>query len=98
MRFVVGLLFSVCLLSAACQPSAPAPPADSKLDPIAPKKMLWAWERPEDLRFIDKEKYGVAFLAQTLTIVGDEILVASRRQPLEVEDGTFIMAVSRIET
>ncbi|MBV9442948.1 MAG: hypothetical protein JO217_09650 [Acidobacteriaceae bacterium] len=28
--------------------------------------MLWAWERPDDLRFVDVRKAGVAFLAPTI--------------------------------
>ena len=60
--------------------------------------MLWAWERPEDLRFIDAKTTGVAFLAQTVTLSGNDVLVRARRQPLEVPEGTYVMAVTRIET
>jgi len=31
-----------------------------------PRLILWAWERPEDLRALDPDT-GVAFLAQTIT-------------------------------
>lgn len=39
-------------------------------DPLPgfPKLILWAWERPEDLRFIVPGATGVAFLASTITI------------------------------
>lgn len=60
--------------------------------------MLWAWERPEDLRFIDPETTGVAFLAQTIILKNDEVMRIGRRQPLRVPDGSFLMAVTRIET
>lgn len=63
-----------------------------------PTKILWAWERPEDLRFIDTKQYGVAFLAQTLTLETDNVLPKPRRQPLETAPGTYIIAVTRIET
>ncbi len=63
-----------------------------------PTKVLWAWERPEDLRFIDTKQYGVAFLAQTLTLETDNVLPKPRRQPLETAPGTYIIAVTRIET
>ncbi len=33
-----------------------------------PRVMLWAWERPQDLRFIDPHTTGVAFLAGTVEI------------------------------
>ena len=63
-----------------------------------PTKILWAWERPEDLRFIDTKQYGVAFLAQTITLENDNVLPKPRRQPLETAPGTYIIAVTRIET
>lgn len=63
-----------------------------------PTKILWAWERPEDLRFVDTKQYGVAFLAQTLTLETDNVLPKPRRQPLETAPGTYIIAVTRIET
>jgi hypothetical protein len=63
-----------------------------------PTKILWAWERPEDLRFIDIKQYGVAFLAQTITLETDNVLPKPRRQPLDTPPGTYIIAVTRIET
>ena len=63
-----------------------------------PGVMLWAWERPEDLRFLDSRKVGVAFLASTITLRGDGIAVRPRFQPLQVSPGTALMAVARIET
>ena len=63
-----------------------------------PNKILWAWERPEDLRFVDPKEFGVAFLAQTILLENDVVMPKLRRQPLEVGDGTYIIAVTRIET
>ena len=63
-----------------------------------PAVMLWAWERPEDLSFLDAHKYGVAFLAQTLTLKGDDVAFSPRHQPLQVPPGTKMMAVTRIES
>ncbi len=63
-----------------------------------PPKILWAWERPEDLRFIDPAKFGVAFLAQTLYLQKDEVNFKPRRQPLELAEDTYLIAVTRIET
>ncbi len=63
-----------------------------------PPKILWAWERAEDLRFLDSEKFGVAFLAQTLVLQQDEVAFRPRRQPLEVSPETYLIAVTRIET
>ncbi len=58
--------------------------------------MLWAWERPSDLRAITADT-GVAFLAQTVTIDPDRVTIASRRWPLKVAPGTMLSAVTRIE-
>ena len=63
-----------------------------------PSKMIWAWERPEDLRFLDAKEYGVAFLAQTIFLEKDGVTPKQRRQPLEVSSGTYMIAVTRIET
>lgn len=63
-----------------------------------PGKFLWAWERPEDLRFINPDQYGVAFLAQTITMESDRVTPNQRRQTLEVPPGTYLIAVTRIET
>lgn len=63
-----------------------------------PPVMLWAWERPEDLRFINSSRYGVAVLAQTLVLKGDEVIYKPRRQPLLVPPDAKVVAVTRIES
>jgi len=63
-----------------------------------PKVILWAWERPEDLTFIDPQKTGVAFLAKTIYLRGDKVAVRPRLQPLKLAPGTKLVAVVRIET
>ena len=65
---------------------------------MLPPVMLWAWERQEDLRFLDPQKTGVAFLAKTITLRGDKVVVRPRLQPLKLPDGTKTIAVVRIET
>jgi hypothetical protein len=64
----------------------------------APPTILWAWERPEDLRFLDAKKFGVAYLAETLVLRNDEVVFNPRRQTLKVSPNTFLIAVTRIET
>lgn len=63
-----------------------------------PPVVLWAWERPEDLTFLDPERFGVAFLAQTLVLNGDEVVFRPRRQPLKVSPTTKLIAVTRVES
>ncbi len=73
-----------------------------------PNLFFWAWERPEDLRFLEHKNAGVAFLAKTIYIpapdegprndAGGSIRVRPRLQPLRVAPGTPLIAVVRIET
>ena len=63
-----------------------------------PPVMLWAWERPEDIRFLDTERAGVAVLAGTLILRGEEVDVRLRMQPLFVPADAVAFPVVRIET
>ncbi len=63
-----------------------------------PRMVLWAWERPENLSYIDPANVGVAFLAQTVHLLGDEVEIRPRLQPLQVPKGTILLAVVRIST
>jgi hypothetical protein len=62
-----------------------------------PRSILWAWERPEDLRFLDPGRTGVAFLAKTVTVRKGRLTVRPRLQPLLLKPGTPLIAVVRIE-
>lgn len=42
-----------------------------------PRTVLWAWERPEDLKALDPDRVAVAFLAQTLVLKGDDVVTLS---------------------
>ena len=63
-----------------------------------PAIILWAWERPENLEYLDPQRFGVAFLAQTLTIKADDVSYSPRRQPLKVHPNAKLIAVTRIES
>lgn len=90
----VGL--SLVLLGVGCKPRIrqQAHAIRNQLPPV----ILWAWERPEDLEFLDPNRFGVAFLAQTLTLTGDEVTLSPRHQPLKVGPETRVVAVTRIES
>lgn len=62
-----------------------------------PKVMLWAWERPEDLSYIDPKRVGVAYLAQTITLSGPRLNIRPRVQALKLPAGAAVEAVTRIE-
>ena len=63
-----------------------------------PSVILWAWERPTDLRYINPRDIGVAFLARTIRLHGQEVTVRPRLQPLNLPEGAGVIAVARVET
>lgn len=63
-----------------------------------PSVILWAWERPTDLRYINPRDVGVAFLARTIRLHGQEVTVRPRLQPLNLPEGAGVIAVARVET
>lgn len=87
--------FVLVALLTCCGPKNVVNPRLSK---EMPNKILWAWERPEDLRFLDPNEFGVAFLAQTISLEKETVAPKPRRQPLEVAPGTYMIAVTRVET
>jgi hypothetical protein len=62
-----------------------------------PSLILWAWERPTDLSFIDPSQTAVAFLARTIHLRGDEVVTRPRLQPLKLPEGVTVIAVARVE-
>lgn len=62
-----------------------------------PRLVLWAWERPEDLRFMNPRDTAVAFLADTIQLRGDTAVARPRLQSLRVPDRAHLVAVVRIE-
>jgi hypothetical protein len=62
-----------------------------------PRVVVWAWERRENLGFIDPGKTAVAYLARTLELAGDGVTVRPRFQPLTVPAHTMMIPVVRIE-
>ena len=63
-----------------------------------PDIVLWAWERPEDLRFIDPHKTAIAFLASSIELSNDVVKVHPRFQQLLLPHDALLIAVTRIST
>jgi hypothetical protein len=63
-----------------------------------PKVILWAWERSEDLQFLEPREVGIAYLASTIQLRGDRLSERPRLNPLKVREGTPMIAVVRIES
>lgn len=63
-----------------------------------PRIVLWAWERPENLEFINPREISIAFLARTIRLRAEQTIVKPRLQPLKFAPGTELIAVARIES
>src|SRR2546425_6477842 len=72
----------------------------SRSDPLHafPRLMLWAWESPQDLRFVKPGSAGIAFLSRTVWLDGTRVQSRPRLQPLRFNPGTALMAVVRFES
>lgn len=79
----------LCLLAGCARHGDPLPGF--------PRLVLWAWERPERLDFVDPHAAGVAYLARTISWRDGLIDSWPRMQPLRVPPGTAAMAVVRLE-
>jgi hypothetical protein len=62
-----------------------------------PKIIIWAWERPENLLFLNDEKIEVAFFAGSIIFSNSEVNIKPRLQPLSVKPGTPMIPVIRID-
>lgn len=91
------LIVSRCLLLAGCLALSLGTARDTTFPTqSAQSVVLWAWERPEDLRFLDP-RITVAFLDRTLVVRDRAVDSLKRRQPLRVPPTTPLVAVVRIE-
>ena len=66
--------------------------------PSLPRIMLWAWESPQDLRFVRPGQAGIAFLARTVWFDDHRGRSRPRLAPLRFTPGTDLMAVVRLES
>jgi hypothetical protein len=63
-----------------------------------PRIWLWAWERYDDLRFLDPHAAGVAYLAATVRVDSAGMTWSGRAQSLRLASGTRLLPVVRIES
>jgi len=94
---IVMLLVATAVGVSALSPRGITPSDRARRLAGIPQTVLWAWERPEDLREIASGE-AIAFLAQTITIRDGAPITELRRQPLRVPDATTLVAVTRLES
>ena len=96
MRRGALLLIALSVSWLSLSPAGTSARGPAATDPL-PRLMLWAWERPTDLRDLDT-RVGVAFLSQTLIVRNGAVEARPRRNPLRVSPTTPLVAVTRIES
>ncbi|MFP2912427.1 DUF3142 domain-containing protein [Pyxidicoccus sp. 3LFB2] len=74
-----------------CAPAACAPTTEP------PQVIVWAWERPENVRFLEGHQAGVAFLLATLELTDKGVFEHPRRQPLYLGPGMALKSTVRLE-
>lgn len=62
-----------------------------------PRIWLWAWDRPEDLRFLNPNEAGVAFFVLGIRIREKAINLRPRTAPLRLVAGMHRIAVVRLD-
>jgi hypothetical protein len=62
-----------------------------------PKIILWAWERKEDLRFINNKNIEIAYLALTIRISHNALVLRRRNNILLKDEKVNSFPVIRIE-
>ena len=89
---------ALCASLVPCGDSHATPALSKAAKPVdsAPATMLWAWEEPEDLRGIDPQRLGVAFLAERIFLSND-VHAYPRRQSILAPDDSYAIAVVRLE-
>lgn len=94
----IAVVITIWLRQVNTATPASTPLPNRKALSLLPPTMIWAWERPEDLQFIDPKKLGVAYLAKTIRLRDGSINVQPRVQPLNIPQETKVVGVIRIET
>src|SRR5262245_64656187 len=62
-----------------------------------PPLVLWAWDRDDDLSFIDIRDPAVAYLAATVILRGKTVFLTPRHHALAPPKGARLVAVAHIE-
>jgi hypothetical protein len=78
--------------------SVPQPVVAPDPLPGFPRVVLWAWEHPENLSFVDPRVTGIAMLAGTVRVGDGRVRCQARMQPLRVPPATPLIVTVRVES
>lgn len=104
LRYATFVLVSVivCTLLCAVLPNSPLAffkhPRNKFSSTHMPAINVWAWERDEDLSFIDPAKVSVSYFAGMIYVRGSSVSFRPRTQKLKLAKGTQAIPVFRIES
>jgi hypothetical protein len=87
LRAIATTAVAIVTVAAAAGDSAVVPQS---------RPVLWAWERPEDLRFAGPD-FDVAVLAGSIVLSGDLVGVTGRRYPAYVLPKQHVVGVVHVE-
>ncbi|MBS1955115.1 MAG: DUF3142 domain-containing protein [Cyanobacteria bacterium SZAS-4] len=90
-----GVLMSAVLANSPFSPFKHARRLSSNHTPAI---NIWAWERDEDLSFIDPAKVSVSYFAGMIYVRGSSVSFRPRTQKLKLAKGTQTVPVFRIES
>ncbi len=62
-----------------------------------PNKVIWAWQRPEHLQFLNPKEFGVAYLACRALLSEDKVIYHWRNQTLSLPENTQLIPTIRID-
>lgn len=93
MNKIASILFTTVLSSIFLLSNATSAAAKE----VLPKLMFWAWERPENLSYMDAKRAGVAFFVRRYRLSGDDLIRVERAQILRAPQDAKRIAVVRIE-
>lgn len=88
---------AILALSALLSPlvSISAVASESKI--ALPNKVIWAWQRPENLQFINPQEFGVAYLACRALLTENKVVYHWRNQSLRLPDKIAVAPTIRID-
>lgn len=91
-----ALVFAVLTLSAIFAAAVVAQASHRTV--LLPRLNVWAWERDEDLSYIDPSKIKVAYFAGNIYVQGSNVRFRPRTQKLKVPQRAQTIPVFRIES
>lgn len=96
LRFAIAALLVATLSSSSVPEDGRTPRIRHAALERLPKQMIWAWQRPEDLRWLPAD-VGVAYVATSIALENDRVDILPRMHPLRVRPETAVVPVVHVD-